>query len=742
MMSAEEPPAKGGLFSKVDPQGFFDFRVKPRASDGAQGSEDDPMKPRRCGDLACLIFFALVWVAYIVVIIVTTIDGEPQRLARGTDMFGNICGKTPLNYDNITLEPGDNTLDLELWELYRYVWYPIKDPSWYAPYTNRSIDQSLNLGVCVRLEANNDCPRPGELVRVYGNRVNVSYWNVTYWSKPHLGRCLPIIKNVSQEPGDNGVPQNISDLAAQLQDAIDISHFWYEGVAEVYNSHKVVTVSAFLGMTYSLVWVFFLRTSVRFTTYGTLICFVVLTFAAGFTAWRYGDDLRGDDDGAPALSLDVSVSDWWRAFAVVMWVVTAVGLGVCGYLHLRMVQLNAIVRQGLRVQSQIMGLGLVPVWGFLFILALTALMVWVAICIETSDDLVNDRLIDGNLDIAYTIAKEYSLGVYFHILNILVWLWSIAFLSHLCYLCISFCTIFWYFSARGDLKEAPEGVGSRGLRTAVQYHLGTVAFGSLVMFPAAILRLIWWPMVAPCKWLTRRKRQCCCGCCCCHCWVSMYENGFKISSMYSYILLALLGNGFCRSARRAISIVELEQAAANATHYKIVNINRLSDIIIILGKLMVALANTVFSWVMINNNWEDLAPDTKNPTLALILIGVGSYLVAGLFIDVTAAVVDNIIMCYCYDKVVNQDTGDYFMPSAMKSALLGEDDEASAGLLGDMEGARDSFPLPGKPIAAAPAGTRSSVAEVAAALGRSDELDRTRFRDDAGDDPPAPGLTV
>jgi len=56
------------------------------------------------------------------------------------------------------------------------------------------------------------------------------------------------------------------------------------------------------------------------------------------------------------------------------------------------VQLVAVVREALKVQHQIVGLSLVTVWSFFLIVLLTVYMIEIAIHIETSENIKNERL--------------------------------------------------------------------------------------------------------------------------------------------------------------------------------------------------------------------------------------------------------------------------------------------------------------------------------------------------------------
>jgi len=712
----------------VDPKTFFDTRVKD-TEDGGKEVAEEVSRPRRCGDLCFLCLFVLVWAAQLVMTVIVIKNGKPERLTRGTDLLGNICGKLPLADADISLTPGDSQPDLELWTLYDYVWYPIREG------VNHTAEAALDLGTCVRLGSNGRCPEPGETVRMYSNKVNYTEWNVTYYSKAQLGRCVPV-KNES-------LSLELQAKVKAVADKLDVNGFWYEGVAEVYNAHKVIIVSAALGLSYSLVWTFFMRTSVRCTAYFSLLIFAVLLLVGGVIAWKYASDLS--DDSEPASSLDSNVSDWWKAFAIVCWVLVMVVLGLTMYFCTKMKKLVAVVREALKVQHQIVGLSLVTVWSFILIVLLTVYMIEVAIHIETSDNIKDDLLFDGELDISYRYVKEYPIAVYFHALNIGVWLWTINFIHHLAYLCISFCSVFWYFSAKGDLKEAPEGIGFRGFRTTLQYHLGTVAYGSFAMFIGYILKGIWYFLLTPLfKCCLGGSRQCCCSGCL-NCCINIYQEGLRYLRMQAYILTAMEGNGFCRSGKHAHELLygkdeegtdeccnmcdgnrpsstsEGEGREMNR-HEKVVDICWVSDITIVLAKTLITLANVVFSWAMIDNDWEGLSTGSKNYTLPLILIAFMTYLIAGIFIDTTGTVADNIIVCFCHDLVVNAATGDFFMPTGLREVLLGDDNDLP-----------DAVPfLDGKPAAAGkddwadasyggPQGTvydaQSSVAAVADALG-------------------------
>lgn len=76
-----------------------------RVGDEYGGPGFKPPKPRRCTDVLSLTLFVLFWLFLLFLATYSFILGNPIRLIRGSDSFGNICGTK--NYPSPSLYQPD-----------------------------------------------------------------------------------------------------------------------------------------------------------------------------------------------------------------------------------------------------------------------------------------------------------------------------------------------------------------------------------------------------------------------------------------------------------------------------------------------------------------------------------------------------------------------------------------------------------------------------------------------------------
>lgn len=86
-----------------------------------------------------------------------------------------------------------------------------------------------------------------------------------------------------------------------------------------------------------------------------------------------------------------------------------------------------------------------------------------------------------------------------------------------------------------------------------RYHLGTIAFGSLIITICRLIRLALEYIDAKVKnydnFLTRAIM------CCCKCFFACLESFLRFINKNAYIMCAIHGKGFCPSARDAFSLL-------------------------------------------------------------------------------------------------------------------------------------------------------------------------------------------
>jgi choline transporter-like protein 2/4/5 len=222
--------------------------------------------------------------------------------------------------------------------------------------------------------------------------------------------------------------------------------------------------------------------------------------------------------------------------------------------------------------------------------------------------------------------------------------WTTQFISAVSMLVISSAVCSWYWcDDKTTLGHAPIlGAIYRSFR----YHLGTAAFGSLII---AIIKMV----RAVLTYIQKKMHdagadtgvmkvlfcimQCCLWC---------FEKCMKFINKNAYIMCSMKGTSFCSSAYQAFMLIIGNIARVGTC-------GLISNFVLFIGKIFVVLA-TVFAayfWVEDHKNKgeiESIAPP-------LVCIGFMSYCIAYIVLGVFDMSIDTILLCACEDEKLNSN---------------------------------------------------------------------------------------
>jgi len=154
------------------------------------------------------------------------------------------------------------------------------------------------------------------------------------------------------------------------------------------------------------------------------------------------------------------------------------------------------------------------------------------------------------------------------------------------------------------------------------YHLGTCAYGSLIIAIIQVIRAI----IARAQREARKANSkiaqailCCCQCCFC-----CLERCMKFLNKNAYIQTAIFSTPFCKSARKAFFLIVRNAARIAALTY-------VSAAVLIVGKLFISAVTTVIAYYVL---LEKLVQDLNSVGAPLAIIFLISYWLSDMFMDV------------------------------------------------------------------------------------------------------------
>mmetsp|Transcript_31320 Transcript_31320/g.31860 ORF Transcript_31320/g.31860 Transcript_31320/m.31860 type:complete len:671 (+) Transcript_31320:136-2148(+) len=233
--------------------------------------------------------------------------------------------------------------------------------------------------------------------------------------------------------------------------------------------------------------------------------------------------------------------------------------------------------------------------------------------------------------VEYTTNTQYAF-LYF----LFCWFWTSEFIVAMGQLIIALSVAKWYFSDKSN-------TGNRDVcwafKAATRFHMGTAAFGSLIIAIIKTIRAI----VA---YFQKKARDThnyimqavlCCVQCCLYC----LEKCMKFINKNAYIQTAIHGYSFCKSARCAFFLILRNVLRVAA-------VNMVAEFLLLIGKLFVPLATTFICYLVIAYQLPEAS--TNGLVVPLLVTFTLSYFVASMFAEIFGMAIETILCCYIADE--------------------------------------------------------------------------------------------
>lgn len=266
--------------------------------------------------------------------------------------------------------------------------------------------------------------------------------------------------------------------------------------------------------------------------------------------------------------------------------------------------------------------------------------------------------------------------------QLFVFFWSTQFVVALGELVIAGAAGRWYFSEMVNGRRAITRPLADSFVTSLRYHVGTVAFGSLLIAIIKFVRAVLNAVAERAKRASGNNRfiRVVHGCVRCCLWC--VEKCLRFINRIAYIMTALYGTNFCTSGKMAFFLIQRNILRIGALQY-------VSTLFLLLGKLFVTATTCAISYIILTRvpyfADSEKHPDTavENPFVPCLIIALITFVVASLFMSVYEMVIDTVLQCYIADEEISQSKGTsaMFTDSDMCSTVDGAKQQAeSSGL--------------------------------------------------------------
>jgi hypothetical protein len=198
------------------------------------------------------------------------------------------------------------------------------------------------------------------------------------------------------------------------------------------------------------------------------------------------------------------------------------------------------------------------------------------------------------------------------------------------------------------------------------YHMGTAAFGSLIIAIIKTIRVI----VAYLQKKAKKsgnafaKAVLCCIQCCMWC----LEKCMKFLNKNAYIQTAIFGYSFCKAAKKAFFLILRNILRISA-------VAMVSQFVLIIGKLFVCVVASAAGYFVIQSQLSDDLYGMWVPVLFLIFL---SYFTADMFNEVFGMAISTILQCFVADEEMFANPSERFADGDLASTI-NKTQQAQAG---------------------------------------------------------------
>ncbi|PIK33427.1 putative choline transporter-like protein 2, partial [Apostichopus japonicus] len=454
-------------------------------------------------------------------------------------------------------------------------------------------------------------------------------------------------------------------LSSVLSIYLQLQGFFEVLYEDVVASWYIILIGLFIGMLLSMVFIVLMRWLAGIMVYLSMAILFLLLGVGTFYCFWYWKQLEGVEGSDEALEFSTNLLSYlrlrttWLIFGCVLGGILLILLLITICLCNRIRIAVALIKEASRAVGHMFSTLFWPI--IPFILEILIVLIWLSIALFVSTSYMNHfTVVDAPSD--FTLANgttcefdtfnetypnttarcqfaEYALPwytVYLQFYNVFMLFWLVNFIIALGQMTLAgaFASYYWAFTKPQDIPAFPVVYS---LWRSIRYHLGSLAFGSLIIAIIQLIRVILEYVERKLKGKADNKVvQYIIKCLKCLFW--LVEKVMKFINKNAYIIIAVYGKSFCSASQEAFWLL-----LRNILRVAVVN--NVTDYILLLGKLMVY------------------------NLLILQIICIGTYFIAWCFFSVYDMAVDTLFMCFLED--LERHDGSAEKPFYMSKELKG-----------------------------------------------------------------------
>ena len=223
----------------------------------------------------------------------------------------------------------------------------------------------------------------------------------------------------------------------------------------------------------------------------------------------------------------------------------------------------------------------------------------------------------------------------------------------------------WYWTF--NKKDVPTCTLGSSFCNALTFHMGTLAFGALIIAIIRFIRTVLEYVETKLKAYNNDLTRCCL--CLCKCCLWCLEKFMRFINRNAYIMCAMKSTNFCVSAKDAFNLLMRNML-------RVVVLNNVVAFLLFIGKLVIMAGVGALSYFVFSGQLPGLQEEI--PTLnylftPIVVIVIGTYFITSSFFSVYSMAVDTLFLCFLEDLERNDGTPSrpYFMSKGLQ-AIVGK----------------------------------------------------------------------
>lgn len=244
------------------------------------------------------------------------------------------------------------------------------------------------------------------------------------------------------------------------------------------------------------------------------------------------------------------------------------------------------------------------------------------------------------------------------------WFWTSEFIIAMGQIVVAMALSMWYFTR--DKATIGSGTVIAAIRKSFRYHMGTAAFGSLII---AIIKLI----RAIIAYLQKKaakssfKRLASAVLCAIQCCLWCIEKCMKFLNKNAYIQTAIFGYSFCKAARKAFFLILRNIARIAATAM-------VSEFVLIIGQILVPLSTLFLAYMVMDAQYGDELNGIWGPLFFTFII---AWYTTKMFNETFGMAISTILQCFVADEEMFEPN-DRFAEGPLKATIAKTSEEVAA----------------------------------------------------------------